>query len=183
MDSPQKCVRSIPSASHSATTSPPSWSIVYRPGGRGGLAVAAAVVAQDAEVASQFGHLRVPHRQVGAQRVAEGQPGRVLGAVDAVVQAVGGQVEKRHGGSVAGKGSVGREHAVDPGVAHAAPAVGGEQRVEVRGIEDGADLRVFGQHLAQMAMLADRALGGGLDQRMRGGLAERGASATDTASA
>src|SRR5690606_21542190 len=65
-------------------------------GGRGGrLPVATAVVAQYAEGVRQCVGLCVPHVQVGAQRVGEHQPRAAL-AVDAVVQAVGGQMQERH---------------------------------------------------------------------------------------
>src|SRR3546814_17679836 len=57
--------------------------------------MAAPVVAQHAERARQRFGLRVPHAQVGAEGIAESQPRPAL-AVDAVVQAVAGQVEERH---------------------------------------------------------------------------------------
>ena len=49
-------------------------------------AVAGAVVAQDVEMLAQRLDLPVPHRQVGTQRVVEGQPRSIGTAVDAVVQ-------------------------------------------------------------------------------------------------
>src|SRR3546814_1671884 len=57
--------------------------------------MAAPVVAQHPELARQRLGLPVPHVQVRAQRIAERQP-RPTVAVDAVVQAMRGQVEERH---------------------------------------------------------------------------------------
>ena len=55
-------------------------------GRRFGLAMAALVVAQDAERAPQFPGLLVPHAHVGRERIAEHEPGRALGAVDLIVE-------------------------------------------------------------------------------------------------
>ncbi len=74
-----------------------------RAGRRLRIPVAAAVVAQDAVVRSEGFELHVPHVQIGAQRIAEGQPGASFGAVQAVMQAMRGQLEISHRSTVNGK--------------------------------------------------------------------------------
>ena len=54
-------------------------------GGRIGFTVAALVVAQHAIGLRQIGRLRVPHVQVGGERIAQDEPGRALRSVDLVV--------------------------------------------------------------------------------------------------
>lgn len=67
--------------------------------GYGRFAVAARVVAQDAEAAAQFGDLARPHIGAGTQRVGQYQHGGVGGAVDDVIQARLAEVGVRHGDS------------------------------------------------------------------------------------
>ena len=50
--------------------------------GRAGLAVAAAVVADEAEMLGEFAGLVVPHVQVGAERIRQHQRGRAIAALD-----------------------------------------------------------------------------------------------------
>src|SRR3546814_19098425 len=64
-----------------------------------GGTVAARVVAQHPERARQRFGLRVPHAQVCAEGIAESQPRPAL-AIDAVVQAVGGEFQESHGSLV-----------------------------------------------------------------------------------
>ena len=69
-----------------------------------GLAVAAAVVADDAKVLRQLLHLRVPHAQIGAEGVDEHQRSADVGAIHAVGDAqsvdldVSGGVARAHDG-------------------------------------------------------------------------------------
>ncbi|MNR07395.1 hypothetical protein D3C85_1235110 [compost metagenome] len=63
-----------------------------------GLAVAAGVVAQDAEVFAQFGDLAGPHVGAGAQRIGEHEHRRVGGAIDDVVQPCLAEFGIRHVG-------------------------------------------------------------------------------------
>ena len=60
--------------------------------------MAAAIIAQHAEMRRQISDLRIPHGEVRAERIAEEQPGRIaaLVAVDVVVKPMAGQVEIGH---------------------------------------------------------------------------------------
>ena len=78
IDRPQKRTRSMPSASSrpSASLAEQRDRVRARRDRRG--AVAAAVVAQHAELPRERRHLRVPHREVGAERVGQHQHRRRL---------------------------------------------------------------------------------------------------------
>lgn len=82
-----------------------------RAGRRFGVAVTTAVVAQDAVVRRKRLQLHVPHVQVGAKRVAEGQPGAPFGAIQAVMQAMCRQLEKCHG-PPSGEGEAARTRSI-----------------------------------------------------------------------
>ena len=51
-----------------------------------GRAVPALIVAQHAERAPKFACLRLPHRQLGRERVAQDQPGRAVGSVHLIIE-------------------------------------------------------------------------------------------------
>jgi hypothetical protein len=51
-----------------------------------GLAVAALIVAQHAELAFEVGGLRVPHVQIGGERIGEDQQRRTLRAADFIIE-------------------------------------------------------------------------------------------------
>src|SRR5258708_27195276 len=54
--------------------------------GRIRAAVAALVIAQQAERTAKIGRLRVTHGKVGGERIAEDEPGRTRGALDLAVE-------------------------------------------------------------------------------------------------
>ena len=83
-DTPARLARPTPRWSSRPSRSRASPSIVHSPSGTGERAVPARVVADDAEALGERGHLRLPHRHVGAERVAEHHDRRVLGPVAAV---------------------------------------------------------------------------------------------------
>jgi hypothetical protein len=63
---------------------------------RAAFAVAARIVADDAKVLRQFGDLRIPHMQIGAERVRQHQRRRVLRPVERNVELDPVPFELRH---------------------------------------------------------------------------------------
>src|ERR1700737_2765987 len=61
-----------------------------------GLAVAGGVVAEDPELLGEIGKLRIPHVEVGAERIGEEQGGSLGGAIELVAELSVGKFGEGH---------------------------------------------------------------------------------------
>ena len=101
MESPQKCGRAIPERVEQRQRIGHQRCKTVAAGRGVGCTMAALIVAQDAERSFQVVGLRVPHMEIGGERIAEDEPGRAVRALDGAI--------------VGGSASSGRQRDLTPG--------------------------------------------------------------------